>query len=150
MWMILNRLEYLDLLESADLDAVVSPKQLTANIITGYVRGVGQSREGSVQTLYTINNGKAEALSFIVPETGDFLNTPIMKLKLKKAVLIATIVRNQQVIIPSGQDMLMRHQGIQIPTAPRHMQQYPNQQYQAQQQYPNQQYNQGQNPGNYQ
>ena len=64
-----------------------------------------------------------------------------------------------------GQDMLMRHQGIQIPTAPQRQpqQQYQNQQYQAQQpqqqyqnqqyqnqQYQNQQYNQGQNPGNYQ
>ena len=116
-----NRLEYLDLLESADLDAVVSPKQLTANIITGYVRGVGQSRAGSVQTLYTINNGKAEALSFIVPETGDFLNVPIMNLKLKKAVLIATIVRNQQVIIPSGQDMLMRGDTIIVVADPRRM-----------------------------
>ena len=45
-----------------------------------------------------------------------------------------------------GQDMLMRHQGIQIPTAP---QRQPQQQYQNQQ-YQNQQYNQGQNPGNYQ
>lgn len=114
-----NRMEYLDLIGGANLGAVVSPKSLTANEITRYVRAVGQSREGSVETLYTISNGKAEALGFTVPESADFLNVPIQDLKLKKAILIATIVRNQRVIIPTGQDVLQRGDSIVVIADPR-------------------------------
>ena len=116
-----NRLEYLKLLDGASLDAVVSPMLLTANEITGYVRAVSQSREGSVETLYSLSNGQAEALGFTVPEKGDFLNVPIMNLKLKKAVLIASIVRNQTVLIPSGTDCLMPGDSIIVIADPRRM-----------------------------
>ena len=116
-----NRLEYLKLLDGASLDAVVSPMLLTANEITGYVRAVSQSREGSVETLYSLSNGQAEALGFTVPEKGDFLNVPIMNLRLKKAVLIASIVRNQTVLIPSGTDCLMPGDSIIVIADPRRM-----------------------------
>lgn len=116
-----NRPEYLDLVGSANLGAVVSPKSLTANEITRYVRAVGQSRAGSIETLYTISNGRAEALGFTVPENAGFLNVPIMTLKLKKAILIASIVRNQQVIIPTGQDVLMKGDSIVVIADPRRM-----------------------------
>lgn len=116
-----NRIEYLKLVGSANLGAVVSPKSLTANEITRYVRAVGQSREGSVETLYTISNGKAEALGFTVPDHPAILNVPIMQLRLKKATLIASIVRNQQVIIPTGQDVLMKGDSIIVIADPRRM-----------------------------
>ena len=116
-----NRLEYLKLVDSASLDAVVSPKLLAANELTGYVRALSQSREGSVQTLYSLSGGKAEALGFTVPERGDFLNVPIMNLKLKKAILIASIVRNQTVLIPSGSDRLMPGDSIIVIADPRRM-----------------------------
>lgn len=114
-----SRTEYLDLVGGENLGAVVSPKILTANEITRYVRAVGQSREGSVETLYTLNNGKAEALGFTVPDSVEYLNRPIMELKLKKAILIASIVRNQKVIIPSGKDVLMRGDSIVVIADPR-------------------------------
>ena len=86
-----------------------------------YVRAASNAREGSVQTIRTIANGKVEVLSFVVPEGGDFLNVPIMKLKLKKAILIAGIVRNQNVIIPGGSDVIMRGDTIIIVADPRRM-----------------------------
>lgn len=101
-----NRLEYLDVLAKANIDTIVSPKLLTANEITRYVRAVDQSREGSVDTLYSLNNGKAEALGFTVPPTGSFLNIPFTDLRLKPGILIATIIRNQQVITPTGSDCM--------------------------------------------
>ena len=116
-----NRLEYLSLVDTTELDAIVSPKSLTANEIVRYVRAVSQSRDGSVETLSTINNGRAEALGFTVPETGFFLNVPLRDLKLKKAVLIASIVRNEQVIIPDGNTCLMRGDSIIVIADPRRM-----------------------------
>ena len=44
-----------------------------------------------------------------------------MQLRLKKATLIASIVRNQQVIIPTGQDVLMKGDSIIVIADPRRM-----------------------------
>ena len=116
-----NRMEYLNLVDQNSLDAVVNPQLTTAQEIVSYVRAASNAREGSVQTIRTIANGKVEVLSFVVPEGGDFLNVPIMKLKLKKAILIAGIVRNQNVIIPGGSDVIMRGDTIIIVADPRRM-----------------------------
>ena len=116
-----NRMEYLKLVDQTNLDAIVNPQQQTAMEIISYVRGASNAREGSLQTLSTIANGRVECLSFVVPETGDFLNVPIMKLKLKKAILLAGIVRNQNVIIPGGSDCMMRGDTIIVVADPRRM-----------------------------
>ena len=116
-----NRMEYLKLVDQTNLDAIVNPQQQTAMEIISYVRGASNAREGGLQTLSTIANGRVECLSFVVPETGDFLNVPIMKLKLKKAILLAGIVRNQNVIIPSGSDCMMRGDTIIVVADPRRM-----------------------------
>ena len=92
----------------------MSPKSLTANEITRYTRAASQSREGSVETLHTIGGGAIEALGFTVPEEASFVNKPIMELPLKPSTLIASIVRNQKVIIPGGQDCLMRGDSIVV------------------------------------
>jgi len=109
-----NRTEYLNLFGQEHLGAVVSPKSLTANEITRYTRAASQSREGSVETLHTIGGGAIEALGFTVPEEASFVNKPIMELPLKPSTLIASIVRNQRVIIPGGQDCLMRGDSIVV------------------------------------
>ena len=116
-----NRMEYLKLVDQTNLDAIVNPQQQTAMEIISYVRGASNAREGSLQTLSTIANGRVECLSFVVPETGDFLNVPIMKLKLKKAILLAGIVRNQNVIIPGGSDCMMRGDTVIVVADPRRM-----------------------------
>ena len=59
-------------------------------------------------TLYKIVDGKAEALEFSVKGEAKFLNLPLYRLKLKKNVLIAAIIRARRVIIPSGADVMQK------------------------------------------
>ena len=103
----INRLEYTDVLSDIGVDTIVSPKLLIANEIVRYVRAVGESGQGSVETLYRIAGGQAEALGFTVPQTGAFLSVPLEKLPIQKGILVASIVRNQKVIIPCGADCMM-------------------------------------------
>jgi len=110
----INRLEYSDVFAGTGIDTIVSPKLLTANQIVRYVRAVGASREGSVETLYRLVGGKAEALGFTVPEKAPFLNVPLMKLRLKPKTLIASIVRRQKVLIPKGDDCLMAGDSVVV------------------------------------
>ena len=109
-----NRTEYVNLFGQEHLGAVVSPKVLTANEITRYARAASQTREGSVETLHTLGGGSIESLGFTVPEDAPFVNKPIMELPLQPSILIASIVRNQRVIIPGGQDCLMRGDSIVV------------------------------------
>ena len=50
------------MLSSIGLECIVSPKNITANNILRYIRGLGNADGSSVQTLYKIVDGKAEAL----------------------------------------------------------------------------------------
>ena len=109
-----NRTEYVNLFGQEHLGAVVSPKVLTANEITRYARAASQTREGSVETLHTLGGGSIESLGFTVPEDAPFVNKPIMELPLQPSILIASIVRNQRVIIPGGQDCLMHGDSIVV------------------------------------
>ena len=60
----------------------------------------------NVETLYSIIQNKVEAAEFIVREPSRLLNTPLMELKFKEEVLIASITRMGKAIIPRGQDTI--------------------------------------------
>lgn len=97
-----NRLNYINIAQSAGLDSIVSPKLLTAGQILQLVRGM-QSSMGSVMTaLYQIADGKAEAMEFVADYKTLGLGVPLQKLSLKKGILIAAILHNGKVIIPEG------------------------------------------------
>lgn len=97
-----NRQNYIGIARSVGLDSVVSPKQTTANHILQVVRGM-QNSKGSVMTsLYKIADDQAEAMEFVVNQTTRHLGVPLKNLKLKKGILIAVVVHNDQIIIPEG------------------------------------------------
>ena len=97
-----NRQNYIGIARSIGLDSVVSPKLITANHILQAVRGL-QNSKGSVMTyLYKIADNQAEAMEFVVDKSTRNLGVPLKDLKLKKGILIAVIVHNNQIIIPEG------------------------------------------------
>ena len=67
-----------------------------------------------METLYRIVGGKAEALGFTVPEEAPFLNVPLSRLHLKPKTLVASIVREQKVIIPQGGDCMRSGDAVVI------------------------------------
>ena len=97
-----NRQNYVGIARSVGLDSVVSPKSITANHILQAVRGM-QNSKGSVMTyLYKIAGDQAEAMEFVVDKGTRNLGVPLKDLKLKKGILIAVVVHNNQIIIPEG------------------------------------------------
>ena len=75
-------------------------------MILRYVRSVEGSMGNNVETLYNIIRGKVEAAEFIINGSSEITNTPLAELKFKENVLIASIIRNNKVIIPRGQDTI--------------------------------------------
>lgn len=102
----INRMNYSSVVKNLGLDSVVSPKVITTNHILKYVRGLKNAAGNQMQTLYKIIDDKVEALEFTVDKTSRFLNVPLQKLKIAKGVLVASIVRKNEIIIPHGNDVI--------------------------------------------
>lgn len=102
-----NRDELIPLAEHWGLDCVISPKRQITNIIVKYARALENSAESSVETLYKLMDDKVEALEFIVKPDFPKLNVTFKELKTKANTLVAGIVRDRKLIIPSGDDVLL-------------------------------------------
>ncbi len=102
----INRINYASIIKNMGIDCVVSPKQITANGIIKFVRGLKNAMGNPVETLYKIIGDKAEAIEFIAGQTTKFLNIPLRYLKLVDGVIFAAIVRKNEIIIPHGKDVV--------------------------------------------
>lgn len=113
----INRINFEDVISSLNLGSVINPKLISADSITRYVRGMVNSVGSSIETLYRIASGKAEAMEFTVREDFEGLNVPLADLKLKPNVLLACIHRQGNLIIPGGQDYLATNDTIIVVTS---------------------------------
>lgn len=102
----INRIEFDSVIKKLELDSIINPKSITAENIVRYVRAMNNTIGSNVQTLYSVIKDKVEAAEFIVKEPSKLLNTPLMELKFKKDVLIASITRDGKAIIPRGHDKI--------------------------------------------
>lgn len=104
------------MVDTFDLDTVISPKEITSNIILRYVKAMNDSYGCRLNSLYRIVDNKIEALEFTVNENSDMTNIPLADLELKKNILIACIVRKGKITIPSGTDVIKEGDNIIIVT----------------------------------
>jgi trk system potassium uptake protein TrkA len=101
-----NRQNYAGIARSVGLDSVISPKFITASHILRVVRGMQNSHGSVMNSLHRIADGGAEAMEFTVSPSTKYLNTPLRHLRLNPGILIAVIVRGQDIIIPEGSSSL--------------------------------------------
>lgn len=94
-------------IDQLGIDSIVDPKVLVTSQIIRYLRvKENHDRSSSIQTLYKIVNEEVEAVEFIVDEKTKYCNIPLAQVKTKKDLLIGGIIRQNQTIIPNGQDVL--------------------------------------------
>ncbi|MCD8391440.1 MAG: Trk system potassium transporter TrkA [Firmicutes bacterium] len=101
-----NRVSFAGLMESTGEYSIVTPKNITANIIMRYARAMKSAADTEMITLYRIVNDKVEAMEFVVNKQSDFTSVPLSEMKIKKNVLIAAIARRGKTILPDGASTL--------------------------------------------
>ncbi len=111
-----NRMSLIQLSDTLNLDSIVSPKSITVNQILQYVRAKQNSLGNSVTTLYSLVNDRLEAIEFVVRDKKDYVDVPLKKLKLRSGILIASIVRGNDLIIPKGDDCLKVNDSVVVVT----------------------------------
>ena len=112
-----NHTLFREVVKTLDIDSVIYPKFTTANIILKHVRDkAAGSDEDNVLKISRIINNKVEAIEFQVSEDSALIGTQIQDLKLKKNILLGTIMRKDSVIIPKGSDVLEAHDRVVVVT----------------------------------
>ena len=88
--------------------STINPKEITANRIVRYVRGIVNSEGSFVEQLYSIAGGEAEAMEFTVSGSAKLLDIPLKNLSLKKGLIVAAILHGGKVTIPFGNDVIRK------------------------------------------
>lgn len=111
-----NRLNLMQLSETLNLDSIISTKTITVNQILQYVRAKQNSSGNNVTTLYRLVNERLEAIEFVVRESKSYVGVSLKNLKLREGILIASIARGNQMIIPRGDDCIMVNDSVVVVT----------------------------------
>lgn len=102
----INRFDFSDVVAHLDLDTIIYPKNVASDVIVRYVRAMKNTIGSNVETLYNIIMDKIEASEFIVKEGAPVIGVPLCDLELREDMLIASILRGKDVIIPRGHDRI--------------------------------------------
>lgn len=103
--------------ESSDLDCVVTPKSIVTDQIVSFVSGMSNSADCSLELIYTLADGRAEALELQVFEDKRFTSIPLRELKLKPGILIVGIIRGGRSIVPDGDTVILPEDRIVVVTS---------------------------------
>ncbi len=95
--------EHVKLLHKVNIDITVSPTELSALKMIRFIRNreMGDA-QNEIGKFYNIADNRAEVMEFIANSSFKGLDIPLSSLKLKKDILITSILRSDSLIIPSG------------------------------------------------
>ena len=103
----IRSLPYVGFFRDVGLSSIVSPKSSTVDYILRFVRGMTNVEDSEIESLHTLLDGKIEALEFHIKEKIEGLtDTPLSQIKRIPNSLIACIARKNDIIIPSGNDVI--------------------------------------------
>lgn len=111
-----NKSSFAGLVETIGVASVISPKDITASRIISYVRATANIHGSNIVKLYKLVNNRVEAIEFVAKSNSIILNICLKDLKLKKNVLIASIIRDSEVIIPSGMSQILENDSVIVVT----------------------------------
>ncbi len=104
---LISAMQYVDLFKGMGLDGIVSPKYSTSNEILRYVRSLEVTKDIEIESLHKLMEDNFEALECLIKEPVEGITgIPLKNLKLRRDVLIASIVHKDKIVIPSGNDKM--------------------------------------------
>ncbi len=113
----ISRTDMSDLIRTLNIDSVVFPKLLCADIIAQYVRTKEADTGSNLAKLYRYLNDAFEIAEFKAGEDPDITGIPVKNLRLKKNLIIAGIISKGVYTIPSGDSVIKENDYVIIVTA---------------------------------
>ena len=100
----ITRFNYNVIAKNVGIDTIISPKVITANKILKYIRFLKNKNKCCIENIYKIFDEQAEAVEFFIKDDVKFVNQKLKDVNIMNDVIVATIVRDDKIIIPSGDD----------------------------------------------
>lgn len=100
---VVHQPDFAPLVERLGIDAAVTPRSSIANSVLRIVH------QGQVTALAVLGEGQVEVLEFTAEEGARIVGVPLRdcKSKFPRGALVATILRGEKVIVPSGDDTVL-------------------------------------------
>lgn len=105
---LVNRNDFIPLAHSLGLQAVLSPRLITASAIMRYVR------RGDILSLTAIAGARAEIIEARVGQQSRLIGQSLKDITLPKSTLIGAIIRGDKFFIPMGNDQILKNDKLVI------------------------------------
>jgi trk system potassium uptake protein TrkA len=98
---LINNLSYSSLVSDIGVDVVVSPHLAAISRILQFIR------KGKVLSVASFHKENAEAIEIVALDTSDLVHKPLRDIKFPKGAIIGAVMRDQEVIIPTGETVIL-------------------------------------------
>lgn len=103
---LVNSTSYGPLVGQLGVDAVVNPRGSTVSTILQHVR------RGRIRGVYSVREGAGEFIEAEALETSNISGKRIRDIRLPKGILIGSIIRDGEVIVPDGDTQIKAHDRV--------------------------------------
>ncbi|HNR65258.1 MAG TPA: Trk system potassium transporter TrkA [Atribacterota bacterium] len=97
----ISRINYIPILEKIGIDAIVNPRLTTASAILRFLKS------GDLIALTLLKEGELEVAELIAKKDSKIINKPLKLTNLPNNSIIGAIIRDDEVIIPGGDDIII-------------------------------------------
>ena len=96
----ISKFSYFPLMTAIGIEQVVSTRLSAINSILQHIR------RGKVLSAISLKGEQAEVLEVVALETSDIVQKPLEKINFPKGAIVAAIIRQNQIIIPTGESII--------------------------------------------
>jgi len=96
----IDKLSYLPLVSIIGIDSVVSARLSAVRAILQYIR------RGKVLSVVPLEGKRAQVIEAEALRTADIVDTPLSQVKFPKGAILGAIIRDDKIIIPSGDSVV--------------------------------------------
>jgi len=109
----IKRTDIMPLMEQIGIDVVLSPRILTAGAVLKYIR------RGDIVSVKVLGEESAEMIELVAQPGAVAVDKKLYKIKFPPGSLVGAIVRGDEVIIPSGDNVIRAHDHLMIFSMPK-------------------------------
>ena len=112
----MNRTLLLPILEKYEFCTPIVPKRVISDIIIRVVRSKMNVKGSKMNTLHRFSNNMVEAIVFEINDKSKSIGIPLKDLEILPEVIIAGILRRDELTYPGGNDMIEANDKVMIIT----------------------------------
>lgn len=110
----INRTNFSEVIKELDIGIVINPELICSDIITKQVRSIESTKDNNIEKYTSLCDNQVEGLEFYINDNSKITNTKIKDLNIKKDILLACILRNNNIIIPNGNEIIKKNDNVII------------------------------------